>query len=132
MPTNDAWLVANGWYRLDTTQYAKPSDGNTLVWDGVSVTPYGSYARAVYTEEAIPPRVRRFSKLKLWAALSVAGKWTAFKAFLDGAGLTDAWNLCQFVSDDYAGFADIKAQVANALGVTGEQIDAILAQAEDE
>ena len=89
----------------------------------------------VYEERAIEPPTplpTRYSKLRLIAAAKKRGKWDAIKAFIETAGYWDEWLVCQYLADDYEGFADIKARAANALGMTAEEVDAMLAEAIDE
>ena len=89
----------------------------------------------VYEERAIEPPTpppTRYSKLRLIVAAKKRGKWDAIKSFIEGAGYWDEWLVCQYLADDYEGFADIKAKAANALGMTAEEVDAMLAEAIDE
>lgn len=89
----------------------------------------------VYEEHAIEPPTpppTRYSKLRLIVAAKKRGKWDAIKSFIETAGYWDEWLVCQYLADDYEGFADIKARAANALGMTAEEVDAILAEAIDE
>lgn len=88
-----------------------------------------------YEERAIEPPTpmpTRYSKLRLIVAAKKRGKWDAIKSFIEAAGYWDEWLVCQYLADDYEGFADIKARAANALGMTAEEVDAILAEAIDE
>ena len=89
----------------------------------------------VYEERAIEPPTpppTRYSKLRLIVAAKKRGKWDAIKSFIETAGYWDEWLVCQYLADDYEGFADIKAKAANALGMTAEEVDAMLAEAIDE
>ena len=70
--------------------------------------------------------------MRLIVAAKKRGKWDAIKSFIEGAGYWDEWLVCQYLADDYEGFADIKAKAANALGMTAEEVDAMLAEAIDE
>ena len=89
----------------------------------------------VYEERAIEPPTpppTRYSKLRLIVAAKKRGKWDAIKSFIETGGYWDEWLVCQYLADDYEGFADIKARAANALGMTAEEVDAMLAEAIDE
>ena len=89
----------------------------------------------VYEERAVEPPTpmpTRYSKLRLIVAAKKRGKWDAIKSFIEGAGYWDEWLVCQYLADDYEGFTDIKARAANALGMTAEEVDAMLAEAIDE
>ena len=79
-----------------------------------------------------PPKPRKFSKLKLYAALAAAGLWDAFENWLKGqtiAGVNGytAFSLAQELSEDHALFGPLYADVKAALGVSDEQAEAILA-----
>ena len=89
----------------------------------------------VYEERSVEPPTpmpTRYSKLRLIVAAKKRGKWDAIKSFIETAGYWDEWLVCQYLADDYEGFADIKARAANALGMTAEEVDAMLAEAIDE
>lgn len=89
----------------------------------------------VYEERAIEPPTpipTRYSKLRLIVAAKKRGKWDAIKSFIETAGYWDEWLVCQYLADDYEGFSDIKARAANALGMTAEEVDEMLAEAIDE
>ena len=89
----------------------------------------------VYEERAIEPPTpppTRYSKLRLIVAAKKRGKWDAIKSFIETAGYWDEWLVCQYLADDYEGFADIKTRGANALGMTAEEVDAMFAEAIDE
>lgn len=88
-----------------------------------------------YEEKPIvapPPKVVRYSKLKLIVASKAAGKWEAFKAFIASAGYEDEWQACQFLSSDYEQFEQAKTAVIAAGIATAEEIEAILAASVDE
>lgn len=96
--------------------------------EGYDVNDGVAYPR--YSIVANPLRVRTFSKLRLWSALSACGKWSAFKAWLDSTGYAEAWNLAQNLAEDYDGWNDIVAAAQSALGMTDEELSAILDAAE--
>lgn len=82
-----------------------------------------------------PPPPRKFSKLKLYAALTQAGLWDALDAWLKtltigGVNASTAFALAQDLSEDYPGWDDYIAAAKTALGVTDEQVAAILEAAE--
>lgn len=91
--------------------------------------------RRTYREEPMTPPanpVTRYSKLKLITAAKKRGKWADLKEFIEDADMMDEWAACQYLSDDYESFADIKAAAAMALQMTDDEVDAILADAIDE
>lgn len=107
---------------------------------GVCFVPSGWEVRdgvicRTYREEPLvapPPPVTRYSKLKLIVTAKAAGKWSAFKAFIDANDLADEWAACQFLSSDYAQFAAAKDAIIAAGIATTEEIEAILAASVDE
>ena len=118
LPVLDAPATREGFYAVPTGWEEK---------DGVIVRTYEE--RAI--EPPTPPPTR-YSKLRLIVAAKKRGKWDAIKSFIETAGYWDEWLVCQYLADDYEGFADIKARAANALGMTAEEVDAMLAEAIDE
>ena len=81
---------------------------------------------------APPPQVVRYSKLKLIVASKAAGKWDAFKEFIEKAGYEDEWQACQFLSSGYEQFEQAKTAIIAAGIATADEIDAILAASVDE
>ena len=91
--------------------------------------------RRRYDERPIvapPPKVVRYSKLKLIVASKAAGKWDAFKAFIASAGYEDEWQACQFLSSGYEQFEQAKTAIIAAGIATADEIEAILAASVDE
>ena len=117
LPVLDAPATREGYYAIPTGWTKK---------DGAIVR--------VYEERAVEPPTpmpTRYSKLRLIGAAKKRGKWDAIKSFIETAGYWDEWLVCQYLADDYEGFADIKARAANALGMTAEEVNAMLAEAID-
>lgn len=81
---------------------------------------------------APPPKVIRYSKLKLIVASKAAGKWDAIKAFIASAGYEDEWQACQFLSSGYAQFEQAKEAIIAEGIATAEEIEVILAASVDE
>lgn len=69
---------------------------------------------------------RTFSKFKLFAKIRELGYWTQVKAYLEANDLWDAFVLAQVVSEQDAGFIEGLAKVKATLGLTDEQVEAIL------
>ena len=69
---------------------------------------------------------RTFSKFKLFTKIKELGYWTQVKAYLEANDLWDAFVLAQVVSEQDAGFIEGLAKVKATLGLTDEQIEAIL------
>ena len=125
-------FAAAGWLKI--------YDDKPVEKAGVCFIPYGWEARegAIYRtyreEPLVPPAppVIRYSKLKLIVASKAAGKWDAFKAFIEKAGYEDEWNAAQFLSSGYAQFEQAKTAIIAAEIATSEEIEAILAASVDE
>ena len=138
--------VGNTYYPAPTAeQYAAcgylPIDSAKPEKDGAYFisTEYGDLVdgRIVrrYDERPIvapPPKVVRYSKLKLIVASKAAGKWEAFKAFIAQAGYEDEWQACQFLSSGYEQFEQAKTAIIAAGIATAEEVDAILDASVDE
>ena len=88
--------------------------------------------KRVYTAVVNPPPMpRKFSKLKLYAALTSAGLWDGLENWLktqtvEGVNAYTAFSLAQDLSEDYPGWADYLGAAKRALGVTDAEVEAIL------
>ena len=130
-PTAEQY-AACGYLPIDSTKPEK--DGAYFVSTEYGDIVDGRIVRR-YDERHIvapPPKVVRYSKLKLIVASKAAGKWEAFKAFIASAGYEDEWQACQFLSSGYAQFEQAKTAIIAAGIATAEEIDAILAASVDE
>lgn len=83
-----------------------------------------------------PPMPRKFSKLKLYAALTEAGHWEHFEHWLKeqtiaGVNGYTAFSLAQELSDDHPLFAPLYAAVKVALGISDEDAEQILEAAQE-
>lgn len=132
-PTAEMYAAA-GWLPVEDTPPSPPDgmavSGRKWATDGVRC-----YEEYTYTPVVEKPRVRRYSKLKLYAALSASGLWDKLMAYLDGVtveGLNArvAFDLANELNDAHPMFATMLAQAQVALGVPDEQVAAILAEAE--
>ena len=74
-----------------------------------------------------PPPPRSLSKRKLYRALGAAGIWEGAKSYMESAGCWEDWQYATTLDEDdpliVAAVAALKAQ----LGLTDEQVEAILA-----
>ena len=92
----------------------------------------------LYTLVDDPPAPpRKFSKLKLYAALTSAGLWDALESWLktqtvEGVNAYTAFSLAQDLSDAHPLFSQYYAAAKSVLGVTDEQAEAILAASEED
>ncbi len=73
-------------------------------------------------------RPRTFSKLKCYAALSELGKWAEAKAWIEEAGLWDAFLLARDVAEDNPLFVSGLAALGGRLGLSDGQVEEILAK----
>ena len=128
-PTEDEYNEA-GWY-MNGIQPAQPPEGKVVA----SVTyRYDESENAVvadYTYEDAPKPVRVFSKLKLYGALSQAGLWDAFEAWLktqtiNGVNAYTAFSLAQDLNDENPMFLSVVEAAKQALGVDDATVEAIL------
>lgn len=74
-----------------------------------------------------PPPPRVFSKRKLYRALSAAEVWTAAKAYMEGAGCWEDWEYATTLDEDDPLLVASVAALKTQLGLTDEQVEAILA-----
>lgn len=133
----EAYLNSQGWYRLETTPAPEPQDGYhaepRYAYDS-DETPTRIVQSWVEVENP-PPPPRVFSKLKLKMALAQAGLLQQFLAVLQGVELiegsgymaSDAFADAVNLSEANDGFKAAVKAAKNALGVTDEQVEEILA-----
>ena len=105
--------------------------------DKEAVNPSPSSDEGSGSNPSAGPKATVYSKLKLCIAIASIGKWKQFEEWLNateinGLPLSAAFQQCSYLKDDNPLFAQGKAAAAAALGMTGEQIDAILAQSVDD
>ena len=86
---------------------------------------------AVYEYEDAPKPVRTFSKLKLYGALTQAGLWDRFEAWLkdqtiNGVNAYTAFSLAQDLNDANEMFKSVVESAKQALGVSDEVVEMIL------
>jgi len=74
-----------------------------------------------------PPPPRTFSKRKLYRALSTADVWTAAKAYMESAGVWEDWEYATTLDEDDPLLVAAVAALKTQLGLTDEQVEAILA-----
>lgn len=95
------------------------------------------YAIMGYLPYTPTPPPRRFSKLKLYAALAQANLWDPLGAWLntqtfEGINAYTAFMLAQDLVEDHPMFAQWLAAAKTALSITDEQAETILAAAAEE
>ena len=119
---SDAWLNAQGYYRVASTP---PAPASGMVWqassppyalvDGVS-TPQGAW---VVDDN---PAAVRYSKLRLFEELTTLGLWDTFESTLTQYGKWRAFDLAQDLSSDHPDFIATKTLLTGILNVDAEAI----------
>lgn len=123
------YLNSIGWYRLEETPAPEPRDG------------YHFEARYAYDSAEAPTRVvrswaevqdpppppRSLSKRKLYRALGAAGIWEGAKSYMEGAGVWEDWQFATTLDEDDPLIVAAVAALKQSLGLTDEQVEAILA-----
>ena len=123
------YLNSIGWYRLEETPAPEPREG------------YHFEARYAYDSAEAPTRVvrswaevqdpppppRSLSKRKLYRALGAAGIWEGAKSYMEGAGCWEDWQYATTLDEDDPLIVAAVAALKQSLGLTDEQVEAILA-----
>ena len=115
----------------------EPGEGQELAYtyeiqeDGVARKSY--FLVASGTRYRTKPK--RYSKLRLYAVLTKAGLWERLMEWLvgqtvEGMNAKTSFDLANELSDDHPLFAPMLEAAKSALGVTNEQVKAILAESE--
>ena len=127
-PPTEAEYNAHGFYRVVDEVPQSPAP------EGFHYEPSGweladGVIRRVY--EAVqdpPPPPRTFSKYKMVAALMAANLWDGVKAWIEGQdGAYDLYLAAEDISEDEPLLAQGIAALKAELGITDEQVEAILA-----
>ena len=125
----DDYLNSIGWYRLEETPMPEPREG------------YHFEARYAYDSDETPTRVvrswaevqdpppppRSLSKRKLYRALGAAGIWEGAKSYMESAGCWEDWQYATTLDEDDPLIVAAVAALKQSLGLTDEQVEAILA-----
>lgn len=124
------YLNSIGWYRLEETPMPEPRDG------------YHFEARYAYDSAEAPTRVvrswaevqdpppppRSLSKVKLMRALKARELWFPVKSFIEASeDYSDEWELSTTLDEDNELIVSAIAALKAQLGLTDEQVEAILA-----
>lgn len=124
---------------IDVPPTEPPQEGYEWTKAGEDVDEEAETITVRYEQVPLPPPpVFRYSKLKLEVAMAKMGKLDAFDAFIDGLDLDLGdgvtvkarrfYDQANDLASDNPLFAPYKAKAAEALGITPEEADAILAQ----
>lgn len=119
-----------GWYR-NSIQPPQPPEGKVVASVAYRYDELNNEVVADYTYKDAPKPVRVFSKLKLYGALTQAGLWDAFEAWLktqtiNGVNAYTAFSLAQDLNDENPMFLSVVDDAKQALGVDDETVEAIL------
>ena len=121
----DAERAACGWWRIVET----PKPGIVFSNEYWAVTGYtftNSVAYQAWGKKWLKVKPVKYSRLSIYMVLKELGKWDAAEAFMRANGLYEPFMFAQEISSDHPQFVAVKAQVAEALGLTVEQVDALL------
>lgn len=127
--------------RNDDAPAPTPPEGKVAIPDSWEVRD-GKWVRTWRYEDAPPPPPRTFSILRIEAALLSAGLLSRLDAFIDAQTYTDpssgnsmplrrAYDRANDLRDDHPLFGMYYSAAKEALGLTDEQAEAILASAEE-
>lgn len=124
------YLNSIGWYRLEETPMPEPREG------------YHFEARYAYDSAETPTRVvrswaevqdpppppRSLSKVRLMRALKARELWFPVKSFIQASeDYSDEWGLSTTLDEDNELIVSAVAALKAQLGLTDEQVEAILA-----
>ncbi len=126
--------VTNGWLRVVDVEPSLSSPSNVLVPTGWRIAT--NQIVRVY-EERTPtvieeiPGPRKFSKLKVYAAIGKLGAWEKVRAWLeakeiDGVNGWMAFILAQELSEDNALFTPLAEEARQLLGLSDQEFETIL------
>lgn len=73
----------------------------------------------------------QYSKLSVILAAKQAGRWQALKSWIAAAGMTDEFQNCVYLSDEFPQFADITNAIVTAGAATSAEVAAILEASKD-
>ena len=124
-PTAEQYARA-GWLRM-AHNAPETREGFTARVSGYEARDGQIFAVYAYDPIVVPPRV--FSKLRLLQALGRRNLVGVFLEWIANSGFEPMWLAAQDLSEGFEGFASIEAQVREALGVSSEEVENILAEA---
>jgi hypothetical protein len=123
------YLNSIGWYRLDELPGPNPRDGYHLepryAYDDAENPTKIEQAWVEVEDPPAPPR--SLSKRKLYRALGAAGIWEGAKSYMESAGVWEDWQFATTLDEDDPLIVAAVAALKQSLGITDEQVEAILA-----
>ena len=129
-PEEGMTVEVSGWTETETTlvrtykQVTKPAAPEQAGGQGGT----GGDRDGDMPSEPAPVGKRIFSKLKLVAALKAADKWVLVKTWLEEKAYYDYYLAAQNFAEDNELFVEGKEAIKRYLGMSDEQIEAILSQ----
>ena len=126
-----AQAAALGAYKRNDTYYPTEDPPEGKMWQrstGWTVRD-GKWCADFEAVDIPAPPPRTFSKLRIVAALIDAGVWAQAKELIEQAGLYDLFLAAQDFAEDNEFFEYGRSALQTELGMTDEQVDAILAAA---
>jgi hypothetical protein len=118
------YLATQGFYPLEESETPTPREGNHYE---ARYAFEDMHIQQTWVEvENPPPPPRTFSKRKLYRALSAAEVWTAAKAYMEGDGVWEDWEYATTLDEDDPLLIAAVSALKTQLGLTDEQVEAIL------
>ena len=140
---SEASYLAAGWKKV-VDNPPTPDAGKDVkvsAWTETADTLTCVYKQVAHTQQEVPgggttegggmsadPGHRKFSKLKLVAALKAADKWVLVKTWLEEKAYYDFYLAAQDFAEDYPLFQEGLAALKRYANLTDETVEAILAQ----
>ena len=123
------YLNSIGWYRLEETPAPEPMEGYHFearyAYDSAEAPT--RVVRSLAEVQDPPPPPRSLSKRKLYRALGAAGIWEGAKSYMESAGCWEDWQYATTLDEDDPLIVAAVAALKQSLGLTDEQVEAILA-----
>ena len=123
------YLNSIGWYRLEETPAPEPREGYHFeacyAYDSAEAPT--RVVRSWVEVQDPPPPPRSLSKRKLYRALGAAGIWEGAKSYMESAGCWEDWQYATTLDEDDPLIVAAVAALKQSLGLTDEQVEAILA-----
>jgi hypothetical protein len=122
------YLNSIGWYRLKETPAPEPRDGYHFearyAYDSAEAPT--CVVRSWAEVQDPPPPPRSLSKRRLYRALSAAGIWEPVKAYMESVGAWTDFDLATTLDEDDPLIVAAVAALRQSLGLSDEQVEAIL------
>lgn len=130
-PTSADYAAAGFMPVVDEYPETPPPEG--CIWErdgwelnGGSIKRRWKAVEDPYIPTPFPPAVRRFSKLKVVAALMEAGVWDTVKEWINDSGMYDLFAAAQDFADDNPYFTAALTELEDMLGWDDQRVEALL------